>query len=967
MGFYLRKALSFGPFRFNLSRSGVGVSVGVKGARIGINPRGQTYIHAGRGGVYYRQTLSPGSPRPKTGSSPPSPQPRSSVEGAAASDLKDSSSDAVLQELNRVHARYQAVPIAVVVVALGLLGFGGTIGSEASLHPALRVVVMSLACLTGLCAILYARHLDATNGTATMHFELSDGVDRRFDAFLKGFAGFSSSEKIWHINAREATEDWKRSAGATTLVSRVETGTSLSAPPRVRTNIDVPALRSGGQTLYFFPDRLLVYDRAGVGAVGYGDLCSEIDVTKFREEGSVPSDARTIGTTWRYVNKNGGPDRRFNANREVPIVEYGQIRLRSTSGLDQAFQTSRSDAPRQLAEGLSEMAKNSLEPPETTRPRKWRVVVDRATAMRQAPVLKEACPDVVLAETERTRSTGLFTLGSDLTLEQANVLMLKLDGLNVPSQKQLYHHPDPFEPPQPKQPGEVPLPEKIPLKGVCRVCGMPVESFVSEHAHCVEASAYGGQEARLFASEVAKAVRELQGPFDAGKEVVPGATELFSKLEKGGELGHLIFGIAVVIISGKRITAKEAVLLRALRKEFGPHYSEAEETSTIELLRKIYDEHWVPLATSFRPVLDGLLVFIAPFEAYDVLHGSATLGTVRALLFRVANVVAKADGRVTQREEKLLDGIKQKLWTSAMATSSDQEKDPSPEAAAAPVNAVAAVGSSTEASASLEQLLEELSSLVGLATVKDDVKELVNFVKIQELRRARGLPVVDLSHHLVFTGNPGTGKTTVARLVAGIYRALGLLSKGHLVETDRSGLVAGYVGQTAIKTRQIAESAVGGVLFIDEAYGLAGRNGQDYGGEAIEILLKFMEDRRSDFVVIAAGYPTRMQDFLHANPGLQSRFSRQLKFDNYSVEELLSIFEVLCRKAHYSVSSSARDKVRGVVAAAIGNADETFGNARFVRNLFEEALRNQANRLVSLADVGMATLTTLEAADISNS
>ena len=187
------------------------------------------------------------------------------------------------------------------------------------------------------------------------------------------------------------------------------------------------------------------------------------------------------------------------------------------------------------------------------------------------------------------------------------------------------------------------------------------------------------------------------------------------------------------------------------------------------------------------------------------------------------------------------------------------------------------------------------------------------------------------------------------------------------METDRSGLVAGYIGQTAIKTKQVAESALGGVLFIDEAYALVGREGGDFGGEAIEILLKLMEDHRSDFVVIVAGYPARMQEFLDANPGLRSRFSRQLRFENYSIEELLSIFELLCVQAHYSVAPDALEKLRGLLADAVAKADQTFGNARFVRNLFEESVRNQANRLVSLSDVGLSALTTLEADDVSTS
>ena len=963
MGFYLRKALNFGPLRLNLSRSGLGVSVGVKGARIGVGPRGGAYIHAGRGGFYYRQSLSQGSASPRTSPPPgPSREVLPKVESAAASELANSSSDALLKELNRVHSRVQAWPIALAVAGVGLMGLIATLGSDESIHPGLRVAAVALTCLGGIAAVLYARHLDVTNGTALMYFDLSGGGEQRFATFLERFAAFSSCEKIWHIGAKRTTDDWKRSAGATTLVSRKETTASLSAPPRVQTNLDVPALRAAGQALYFFPDRLLVYDSAGVGAIPYSELQADVTSTAFREEGSVPSDARTIETTWLYVNKKGGPDRRFNDNREVPILDYGEIRLTSKSGLDQTFQTSKPDAARQLGEGLSEMAKKPTESPEKLRPTGWRVVVDQRTASHQASLIKSACPDFTLPD--GNPPSGPLTVRSDLSLEQANTLMLKLLALGVGSSKEPSDQAS--EPSSQRE-----QPDRDHPRGTCRLCGMPTDQLASEHTYCAEDFAHGGQEARAFVSEVAKTVDELQGPFNAGKDMIPHANEVFATFEKGTELGRLISFIAILVASGKKISAREAVLLRALRQKFGPEYTENEGKSPIPLLQKIYDDNWMTLAPTIRPIIDGVGFFVAPFEAYDTIHGSATAEAARALLFRVANVTAKADGRVTQREEKLVENIREKLWTSVVEISSSQQVDVPTETASEAGKATASGRSSSKAGASaemsVEALLEQLNILVGLAKVKDDVRELVNFIKIQKLRRSRDLPVVELSQHLVFTGNPGTGKTTVARLIAGIYHALGLLTKGQLVETDRSGLVAGYVGQTAIKTRQLAETALGGVLFIDEAYALAGREGGDFGGESIEILLKVMEDHRGDFVVIVAGYPARMQTFLDANPGLRSRFSRQLQFENYSLEELLAIFESLCAQARYSLAPAAREKLRGLLADAIANANETFGNARFVRNVFEGSVRNQANRLVSLADVGLPALTTLEAEDVSSS
>jgi hypothetical protein len=262
MGFYFRKALNFGPFRLNLSRSGVGVSVGVKGARIGVSPRGQTYIHAGRGGFYYRQTLSPGLTHPRTTTPPPGTTPQSSlpVVSSPASDLGDNPSDAllpsdaVLDELNRIHARYQAFPIATVIVVLGLLALIATFGSDATIYPVLRVATVIVACLLGASIALYAWRLDGTEGATVMHFDLAGGADRRFATFLEKFASFSSCERIWCIKTQESTDDWKRSAGATTPVSRDNAVACLSVPPHVQTNIEAPTLRAGVHTLYFFPD-----------------------------------------------------------------------------------------------------------------------------------------------------------------------------------------------------------------------------------------------------------------------------------------------------------------------------------------------------------------------------------------------------------------------------------------------------------------------------------------------------------------------------------------------------------------------------------------------------------------------------------------------------------------------------------------------------------------------------------------
>lgn len=263
----------------------------------------------------------------------------------------------------------------------------------------------------------------------------------------------------------------------------------------------------------------------------------------------------------------------------------------------------------------------------------------------------------------------------------------------------------------------------------------------------------------------------------------------------------------------------------------------------------------------------------------------------------------------------------------------------------------------------LKSSTSELDALVGLAFVKEEIKTLSNFIKIQQKRKEQGLKSSSVSYHCVFTGNPGTGKTTVARIVAQIYKDLGILSKGHLVETDRAGLVAEYVGQTAVKTNKIIDSALDGVLFIDEAYSLIG-TGQDYGKEAIATLLKRMEDNRDRLVVILAGYSKEMQDFINTNPGLQSRFNRYIEFPDYSAEELLQIFEKNVEQFDYKLQNEVRQAMKEFFHNAVENKDANFGNARFVRNIFEKTLEKQANRLSTDPDLDTNELTLITLADL---
>ena len=264
----------------------------------------------------------------------------------------------------------------------------------------------------------------------------------------------------------------------------------------------------------------------------------------------------------------------------------------------------------------------------------------------------------------------------------------------------------------------------------------------------------------------------------------------------------------------------------------------------------------------------------------------------------------------------------------------------------------------------IEDLQKELDSYIGLEGIKKEVRNLINMATVYKMRKDHDLPTADVSLHMVFSGNPGTGKTMIARFMARVYHSLGILEKGHLVEVDRSGLVAGYIGQTAIKTAKVTESALGGVLFIDEAYTLTSKSENDFGFEAVDTILKAMEDNRDNLVVIVAGYIELMEDFIDSNPGLRSRFNKYLHFDDYTAEEMQGIFKLQCEKSCYKLDEAAETKINEYFTACSEEAGE-FGNARGVRNTFEKILAEQANRIAAMKDVNKEDLMQITESDVS--
>jgi DNA polymerase III delta prime subunit len=376
------------------------------------------------------------------------------------------------------------------------------------------------------------------------------------------------------------------------------------------------------------------------------------------------------------------------------------------------------------------------------------------------------------------------------------------------------------------------------------------------------------------------------------------------------------------------------------------------ETSAEERLK--YQKTALQILLDLTEKQSEQLMLPSVLNQFDEEKKTHYLDAVVNAIYKFAQVIIKADGNVTLPEMDSLSMVWRSLHTYQPLESYEKG-----------FGKTAAPNSKKDQPQTYEEALEELNDLIGLENIKEAVRTLANFLKVQKIREQRGLATTPVSLHAVFGGPPGTGKTTVARLVGAIYKGLEFLEQGHLVETDRAGMVAGYIGQTATKVDDLVKTALDGVLFIDEAYALSpGDGGNDFGQEAIDVLLKRMEDYRDRLVVIVAGYTDEMANFIDSNPGLKSRFNRYFYFSDYTPAELTAIFNKLCAKSHFTPTAEAQVQVQELFEKLYLARDRTFGNARLVRNLFEKTIERQANRLAVLSALPDDVLTTLLPEDI---
>lgn len=410
----------------------------------------------------------------------------------------------------------------------------------------------------------------------------------------------------------------------------------------------------------------------------------------------------------------------------------------------------------------------------------------------------------------------------------------------------------------------------------------------------------------------------------------------------------------VLIINSLSAKKHKNILNNQNFNEIAKEYQKGTYTEMAEKIKQIYSSE-SPMQITIREIENEAIVSSKTtqnqlsFPAFLHISKSPLHKEYATILYRYATITAKANNTIIDNKKDSLQKIYQLL------------NNPFPEKKDTIMPTQNAKPNET-----LNDVLDELNALIGLDEVKKEINTLVNFIKIQKIREKKGLKLSSLSYHMVFMGNPGTGKTTVARIIAKIYKHLGILTKGQFVETERSGLVAAYAGQTAPKVNKIIDKALNGVLFIDEAYALVGKHQDDYGEEAVATLIKRMEDNRDKLVVILAGYTQEMKNFIETNSGFKSRFNRYIHFPDYSPSELCAIFESKCQKLDYRLTEKAKIKLQNIFHQSYTLRDNSFGNGRFARNLFEKTLEHQANRIAKQNHLTKEILTTINEEDIQN-
>lgn len=786
-----------------------------------------------------------------------------------------------------------------------------------------------------------------------------------YEKLCQSFEQLLTSQKIWEQTSKMQNMEAKSSAGS--LVNLKETNFGVGVFNYIKSKFDVPIIPVGNQLLYLYPEyTVLSTSPSHFEVIDYTNISMIYSPIRFNEPGFYPTDAEKIGTTWEYVNKNGSPDKRYANNRQIAIVRYGGINLTIKGKMTVTFQVSNANLADDFCTCFNKLA-------GTVRANTKETVADMteqdslsAPSVPTSPVVenKFSLSEVIQA------ADKLFYSLVDMTTDRQIVEALD-------NQKQLEKALDLSQ-----------IGGGIIDKRLVVVALTDIVKCFDRLGHRPNMMTDEGRSIGIVMSRIifpdnefwnnlssmqsAKGQKFLSDCYNLVKDnfhidFKPDKFLLIEMLHHEGVDEETINKWAVLLYRYALLIAKADGFLSDSEQKWLTNILSFTKNGEVDTTNYNTTSKKVTLPQCLDPLF-------ADCARQVVTAGTASTSTIQRLFeigynragrimdqLEMVGIVGPANGG--KPREVLLDSLTlDELLSTGSSTIDMVEEVPSSIAVEEPTAKPKKVQCKN-----ISNPMKELENLIGLAGVKTEVTNIYHLVKVQKVRASKGLSVPDISYHCVFTGNPGTGKTTVARLVAQIYKKLGILTKGHLVETDRSGLVAEYVGQTAVKTNKIIDSALDGVLFIVEAYSLVQNGGgNDYGHEAIATLLKRMEDNRDRLVVILAGYSDEMKQFIDSNPGLQSRFNRYIHFEDYSADEMTSIYEFNLSKFDYKMTTDTQKAIKEVMTEAVANKDKNFGNARFVRNLFEKTLERQAKRLASstLSSLTEEALTEITAADI---
>ena len=819
-------------------------------------------------------------------------------------------------------------------------------------NPDLRYIFPSLALIPLLFWSVYLSRNDKKRKSIFITYELDQNLEGICLEMQSHFKSFTTCKRIWQIINTEENYESKRNGGVTSNIERTEiinVSSNRSPDPLFKTNVKVPSIILKNVELYFLPDMLLVNRNNIFLEVQYKDLDFDIVPVSFIEDSDVPSDATVTDHTYKHTNTDGGPDRRFSDNPRIPICGYTRYHIFSKSRIDEAIMTSKEGVLDDFAlhiRIIKELQKTtSIEGYSSEKTRKHiskayhdllvEFSINLGSIHKQLSIDKDFVDSIedILSGSSPSEFVScciLFDLGQVLK-------MLSRESTRKDSIEMF---------------GAILIATKLSSDSSSDLLKFDYETITK-----IDFSTIIRNESYLNMSNSILRISNLANPFESYAE--PGKVEDRSPSSTDLLKSGVLFKDAARLVVLHQ-QASTSLIQRKLKLDYiraGELMDQLEAAGIVgpfegskarEAL--IHDEVTLEqlltrMETGSADYKPTNITFSLPIALKLLNH--QLFDEYVATLNRFATIIAKADDLITKEEEAALKQIYQ---ITHNPISGKENKSISI--------------SEVNHNETLDDVLKELEGLIGLREVKNEVNTLINFIQVQKEREKQGLKNSQISYHCVFVGSPGTGKTTIARIISKIYKHLNVLKKGHLVETDRSGLVAEYLGQTSIKVDKVVKTALDGILFIDEAYSLVGQGNDDYGKEAVAAIIKRMEDNRDKLVLIAAGYTDEMRTFIDTNPGFKSRFNRYIHFADYTPEELMKIFELMCSKSEYLISNPAKEILSTLFNKLYHQKDKTFGNGRLVRNVFEKTIENQSNRMALASRLTKELLITIEPSDV---